>query len=1216
MKLNIFGAQPIIAPRDPVQLMEVATKNYVDNSIDLHSLDETIHITPEQNSWLDAITVSAEEINALAGVGTSLQAQLDGKVAKTGDVMTGALTLSGQPTENLHAATKSYVDNSSSARVSKAGDTMTGALTLSGAPVDNLHAATKEYVDTKIVDHANNDDLHLTAAQNLWIDSISVTSDEVNRLSGVTSDVQGQLDSKFDKTGGTITGDITLTAGKTVFVSKTPVADTELVNKAYVDAKVLGQEWKDPVSDINLVNTAVIDILELSPGQVGIVDSSATGDLSPMAGHAVYLNKQGQIVSIKGVPVAVNDRFGVSLLNTAAVVSDDLTAHVGKIVTITNATPSNIQFTVEEVTPGTSVLVFDEDSEHFGETYSRNDAGTWNLTNRSVNLTSGDGLEIAGKTINVLVDKGLTLENNKLTVNIAPGSALSKTTGQMQLLVKDSTITQDQDGIRVSAEVIADIEDRLSKTEGGTVSSAVTFDTNSSLNLDFTAADPSHAVNKQYVDAADTVIQTQVTTLNGKVAVLEQDPTTKAYVDAQDGLKVSKAGDTMTGFLTLHAAPSTALHAATKQYVDSGLSSHVSDETLHLTAAQNLWIDAITASADEVNQLEGVTGNVQGQLNDKLNLSGGTLTGAVQLHADPIQALEAATKQYVDNKDALKVNKAGDTLTGALVLHADPVNNLEASTKQYVDSSVSTASSTLTSAINTKVSKAGDTMTGPLVLSADPTQALEAATKQYVDAASAATKLYVDTQDQGIQGQVSALATAVGILEQDPVTKTYVDDELTTKVTKSGDTLTGYLTLHADPQQSMHAVTKQYVDAIAQGLSTKPSVRLATTANLTANYNNGTQGVNSTLTGTSNGALVVDGITPLVGDRVLVKEQTNKAENGDYVVQQVGSAVTPFILKRATTIDESHEVPGSYFYVFDGASLKGTGWVFTVDNPITFSIGLNDINVHQFSGQGSIIAGGGLSLVGNTISVVSANVTRIVVTQENIDLATTGVTPGSYTKVTVDGYGRVLTASNPTTLAGYGISDAQPLNLNLTNLSNVNTLGLLVRDGTDNISTRKLAVSGVGLSITNEAGSSTGDIAITSNATSVATANTVVSRDANGDFSANVITAALVGNASTATTLQNSRDFSISGDVVATAQTFNGAGNVTLNTSLTETGVTAGTYTKVEVDAKGRVISATAPTSIADLLINDVYTKQEVQAIVSELEKKIAELHLYVMGRI
>ncbi len=40
-----------------------------------------------------------------------------------------------------------------------------------------------------------------------------------------------------------------------------------------------------------------------------------------------------------------------------------------------------------------------------------------------------------------------------------------------------------------------------------------------------------------------------------------------------------------------------------------------------------------------------------------------------------------------------KVAKAGDTMTGALVLHADPVNNLEAATKAYVDTAASTAQS-------------------------------------------------------------------------------------------------------------------------------------------------------------------------------------------------------------------------------------------------------------------------------------------------------------------------------------------------------------------------------------------------------------------------------------------------------------------------------------------------------------------------------------------
>lgn len=59
-----------------------------------------------------------------------------------------------------------------------------------------------------------------------------------------------------------------------------------------------------------------------------------------------------------------------------------------------------------------------------------------------------------------------------------------------------------------------------------------------------------------------------------------------------------------------------------------------------------------------------------------------------------------------------------------------------------------------------------------------------------------------------------------------------------------------------------------------------------------------------------------------------------------------------------------------------------------------------------------VIAGTGLTGGGN----LSANRT--------LSLATTGVKAGTYTKVTVDTYGRVTVGDNPTTLAGYGITDA------------------------------------------------------------------------------------------------------------------------------------------------------------------------------------------------
>jgi hypothetical protein len=73
-------------------------------------------------------------------------------------------------------------------------------------------------------------------------------------------------------------------------------------------------------------------------------------------------------------------------------------------------------------------------------------------------------------------------------------------------------------------------------------------------------------------------------------------------------------------------------------------------------------------------------------------LGGGVMTGALQLNADPTVPLGAATKQYVDDLDALIATQylplGGGTLTGPLTLAADPTANLQPATKIYVDDAV------------------------------------------------------------------------------------------------------------------------------------------------------------------------------------------------------------------------------------------------------------------------------------------------------------------------------------------------------------------------------------------------------------------------------------------------------------------------------------------------------------------------------------------------
>ena len=108
-------------------------------------------------------------------------------------------------------------------------------------------------------------------------------------------------------------------------------------------------------------------------------------------------------------------------------------------------------------------------------------------------------------------------------------------------------------------------------------------------------------------------LDAEVETLNTAISA---EATARTNADAT---KVAKAGDTMTGALTLNADPTNSLHAATKQYVDTA--------------------DAL-----------------------KVAKAGDTMTGALVLPADPTLALQAATKQYVDNSVATGTTSGSRTL--------------------------------------------------------------------------------------------------------------------------------------------------------------------------------------------------------------------------------------------------------------------------------------------------------------------------------------------------------------------------------------------------------------------------------------------------------------------------------------------------------------------------------------------------------------------------
>lgn len=143
-------------------------------------------------------------------------------------------------------------------------------------------------------------------------------------------------------------------------------------------------------------------------------------------------------------------------------------------------------------------------------------------------------------------------------------------------------------------------------------------------------------------------------------------------------------------------------------------------------------------------------------------------------------------------------------------------------------------------------------------------------------------------------------------------------------------------------------VSKEYVDAVKVGLDFKDSVRVATT------------GSNISL---SSAPAAIDGVTLSSDDRVLVKDQSSGAENGIYVFNGSGSAMT-----RATDADANAEVTsGMFTFVTEGSVNADSGFVLTTDGSIT--VGSTALAFAQFSGAGQITAGTGMTKTGNTLDV-------------------------------------------------------------------------------------------------------------------------------------------------------------------------------------------------------------------------------------------------------
>jgi hypothetical protein len=361
-------------------------------------------------------------------------------------------------------------------------------------------------------------------------------------------------------------------------------------------------------------------------------------------------------------------------------------------------------------------------------------------------------------------------------------------------------------------------------------------------------------------------------------------------------------------------------------------------------------------------------------------------------------------------------------------------------------------------------------------------------------------------------------------------------------------------TISTTPVSNTDIVNKQYADAIASGIHFHEAVELATTAALPANtYNNGTSGVGATLTANANGALSVDSTLTVVNNRVLVKNEVTQANNGVYVVTQVGSAGTPYILTRATDFDTAGSGvdqidEGDFFLVTGGTANANTAWVQQTPPPIV--VGTTAIVFQQFAAPITYTAGTGL----NESPAYTFNIANTTVT---------AATYGSASAVpvfAVNAQGQLTSVTN-TAIAINGSAVTGNISGQAGSVANSLTAGTYLTGTAFNGSAAQTW---------------------TVDATSANTASKVVARDASGDFSAGTITAALSGNANTATTATN-----VAGGA-ANRLVYNTAAGTT-NFAVAPTVSSTFLYWNGSAFAWGAVAQET-PVTLNNIEINDSYT--------------------------
>lgn len=363
------------------------------------------------------------------------------------------------------------------------------------------------------------------------------------------------------------------------------------------------------------------------------------------------------------------------------------------------------------------------------------------------------------------------------------------------------------------------------------------------------------------------------------------------------------------------------------------------DSKLDVIYIDNISIDGNTISSTDIDGNVLISPNGNGAISAE--------TSRIINVAAPTAGGDATNKTYVDN------------LVGAVVSDFDITDGTNTDTFQTGQTLGFTGGANITSTVaNNNVSFALDTT-------------VTALTSVQVGSLTLSTnQIAVDTAN----GDLVLLPNGSGDID--------ASDSIIKNVT--------------DPVNAKDAANKRYVDTIAAaGIHYHDPVRVESPIALSAVYDNANSGIGATLTNAGAlEAIVIDGVTLVLNDRVLIYEQANATHNGIYTVTDTGNTTSNWILTRSTDTDSySPSDPDSFgqgdaFFVKEGDT--GAGELYVMNTPGEIVFGTTDIVFSQVAETAVYSAGAGIDLNGTVFSLNTESVQDIIGTYviegEGIDL--------------------------------------------------------------------------------------------------------------------------------------------------------------------------------------------------------------------------------------